>query len=630
MNILIIKIGALGDVVRTSFIAQALKDKYKSRNPKIYWITDEKAIPLFINNPYIDEVIKKGDKNKLQNKYFDLIINLEEDEESCSFVSSLQSKEVRGFILKGRKILPTKTAEEWFNMSAIGKKPENDILKKKNKKEHRQIIAEIVGINNWQKYEPFLRLTENQRKMASDFLRRHNLSRTDLIVGINLGAADRWPKSLSIRKTAKLIDLIYKKHKSSILLFGGPNEIERNKKIMSLSHSPIITTGCGNDLIEFPALINACGLLITSDTLGLHIGLALKRKTIILIGPTSPSEIGTYGIGEKIIAKSSCICCYNHKCKSMEKISLEEVMKRFDSLIKQKITLVITAFKEPGTIGKAIEHAQKQKTNYEYDILVSVPDKETLDIAKKYAEKDKRIRIVKDPGKGKSFALNLIFKNVESDILILTDGDVSLNDLAVEELTNLFLDPEIGCATGKPVPEENKSTKYGYWANFLFEAAHNLRKFAFEKNAFLECSAYLFAFRKKMINQIPIDVADDAVIPYMFWEKGYKIGYAEKAEVYIKNVDNWKDWISQKTRTSKAHETLDKYVDIHTTKRVKTFGTEAKGITLLFSYPQNLKEFFWSIELAFARAYMWFRVFYDTKFKNKHYGDAWERVESAR
>jgi ADP-heptose:LPS heptosyltransferase len=35
MKILIIKTGALGDVVRTSFIAQALKEKYKKLNPDL-------------------------------------------------------------------------------------------------------------------------------------------------------------------------------------------------------------------------------------------------------------------------------------------------------------------------------------------------------------------------------------------------------------------------------------------------------------------------------------------------------------------------------------------------------------------------------------------------------------------
>ena len=495
MNILIIKIGAIGDVVRTSFIAQALKDKYKKSNPRIYWITDQKAIPLFINNPYVFKVIPKEDKQTLSSMKWDLVVNLEEDDENCDFTSSLGAKEIIGFVKRDGKVYPTSTAKEWYDMSALGKKPENDMLKKKNRKTHRQIISEIVGVD-WKKYEPFMRLTEGQRSFASDFLRRHNLSRTDLIVGINTGAADRWPKQLSVEKTAQLIEEIYKKYKAKIILFGGPNEIKRNDEILGLARAPVITAGCGNDLIEFPALISACALFITSDSLGLHIALALRRKTICLIGPTSPSEIDVYEIGEKIVAESNCICCYRSDCKSMEKINVGKITSTIDKLIAQKITLLITAYKEP-LVGKAIEAAINQKTKYAFDILVSAPDNETLDIAKKYQKKHKNIKLFKDPGKGKSYALNLIFSSLDTDILILTDGDVYISNNSVEEMVMMFNDPEVGCLTGRPTPVEDKKSKYGYWAHFLFDAAHDLRKKAFHNNQFIECSGYLFAFRKK-------------------------------------------------------------------------------------------------------------------------------------
>jgi glycosyltransferase involved in cell wall biosynthesis len=251
-------------------------------------------------------------------------------------------------------------------------------------------------------------------------------------------------------------------------------------------------------------------------------------------------------------------------------------------------------------------------------------------LAKKYSD-NKKIKIIKDQGRGKSYALNFIFSSIKTDILILTDGDVLISENSVEDITNLFLDPEIGCVTGNPTPAEDKKTKYGYWANFLFNAAHVLRKKAFESSSFIECSGYLFAFRKNKIKEIPLDTAEDTIIPYYFWERGYKIGYAENAKVYVKNVSNWKEWIEQKTRTSKAHENLDKYADTKVTPRIKTFRNESKeGISIIMSYPNNLREIFWTYELVIARFYMWSKVFLDTRIKNKNYQDAWKRVESAR
>ena len=226
--------------------------------------------------------------------------------------------------------------------------------------------------------------------------------------------------------------------------------------------------------------------------------------------------------------------------------------------------------------------------------------------------------------------MNLIFKEIKTDILILTDGDVYISRNSIEDISNLFLNPEIGCVTGRPVPLENRKTKYGYWANFLFDAAHKIRGNAFEKNSFIECSGYLFAFRKDKIKKIPLDVAEDTVIPYILWQKGYKIGYAKEAEVYVKNSNNLSDWLKQKIRTHKSHEKLSLYVDTKTTPRIKSFKTEVRGITWLWAYPKSFNEVSWTLQLTLVRLYTWIRYFLDTKILQKKYNDGWERIKSTK
>jgi cellulose synthase/poly-beta-1,6-N-acetylglucosamine synthase-like glycosyltransferase len=289
------------------------------------------------------------------------------------------------------------------------------------------------------------------------------------------------------------------------------------------------------------------------------------------------------------------------------------------------ISIIITAFKEP-QIGKSIESFLNQDIKFKYEIIVSAPDTETQNIVKQY----KKVRLFKDPGKGKSYALNLLLKEVKGDIIIFTDGDVYVSDNSVNEILKKFEDESVGCVTGRPVPVEDKKTKYGYWANFLFDSAHKLRKKLNDKNSFLECSGYLWAFRNNIIKDFPLDVAEDTIVPYFFWEKKYKIAYAENAQVFVKNVDNWKDWVSQKVRCSRAHETLGKYVDVKKTPRTKNLSNESKGVFSLFSYPKSIKELFWTFELFVARLYMWGIVFYEVYFKKKYHKDNWKRVESAR
>lgn len=288
------------------------------------------------------------------------------------------------------------------------------------------------------------------------------------------------------------------------------------------------------------------------------------------------------------------------------------------------VSLIITSFKEK-TLDRAIKTALNQNTKYKYDVVVVTPEDKDLDLAKELGAIP-----FKDPGKGKSFALNKVFSEIKSDILIFTDGDVYISSNSLEEIVNSFSNKDIGCVTGRPVPIENRKTKYGYWANVLFNAAHRLRKDAFNNNKFIECSGYLFAFRAGHIKNIPLDVAEDTCIPYFFAEKGYRIGYVEKAEVYVKNVDNFNDWILQKVRTSKGHETLDKYVDTKANKKVKSLSTEIKGLSNVLGEHDNLKELFWTMQLILARGYMWAKVKTDTKLMNKHYSDGWEASKSTK
>ncbi len=294
------------------------------------------------------------------------------------------------------------------------------------------------------------------------------------------------------------------------------------------------------------------------------------------------------------------------------------------------ISIIINSFNEQKTIERAIDAIISQNIKEDYELIISTPDSETLNIAKLYQDKNKRIKIFRDPGKGKSYAINLLLPKLKGDICIFTDGDVYLSENAINEVLKEFDDKTVGCVTGRPAPIETRDNQYGFWAHFLFDAAHNLRKKLSENSKFLECSGYLEAFRNGIIKEFPLDVGEDTIIPHIFWDKGYKIGYAQNALVFVKNVDNWNDWVKQKTRTTKSHEIIKRHVNHKQFPRMKTFLNEAKGLSYLFTYPKSLREYYWMSKLILARVYMWTKVFYETRFVNKHYHDNWERVESTK
>ena len=289
------------------------------------------------------------------------------------------------------------------------------------------------------------------------------------------------------------------------------------------------------------------------------------------------------------------------------------------------ISVIITSYNEPDTIGRAIESFMHQDIGSAFEIIVSCPDDATANVVKKY----KNVKLFRDAGKGKNHALNQLFGKAKGSIIVLSDGDVFIGGGSLKELIKHFNSQNIGVVAGRPVSLNDKKNKLGYWSHLLADAgAHKIRKKLCAANTFLECSAYLFAFKNKIIKKIPVDVAEDAIIPYLFYRLGYRILYEPRAVVYVKNPDNIRDWLAQRKRTADAHTKLTRYA--RDFPRVKSFGNELLYSYYALTYPKSFREMWWTFQLFIARLYMWLSLFNDLRFKGRHYGDAWKRIESTK
>ena len=229
------------------------------------------------------------------------------------------------------------------------------------------------------------------------------------------------------------------------------------------------------------------------------------------------------------------------------------------------IDVIITSYNEPKATLRAANSFLSQKSNESFRVTVVDPFPDVEKFLKKNI-KDKRFNFFLDPGEGKSYALNLLFQeyasNDQNDLFILSDGDVYVSSNTIKETLNAFNDKKVGCVTGKPVSIDSRKLKYGYWSHLFFAGIDRVRKDLSNKEKFFECSGYLFAIRKGVILDFPLGASEDSIIPFLFWKKGYKIKYIPKAEVYVKNPDNWKDWLSQKIRNIKGHETLERIAPV--------------------------------------------------------------------
>lgn len=291
------------------------------------------------------------------------------------------------------------------------------------------------------------------------------------------------------------------------------------------------------------------------------------------------------------------------------------------------LSIIITGYKEPRTIARAVTSFLAQDIPEKYELLVLAPDKETLDEARKI--KNKKVKVIQDSGKGKPAALNLVFKKAKGEILILSDGDVYVGKDSVKYLLERMKDKKIGAVSGRPVSTDSKKDMLGFWSHLLTDTAHNIRVERLRNKQMIVCSGYLYAIRAGIVKSIPEDsLSDDAVISHLISDKGYQTSYAENALVYVKFPSNFQDWIAQKKRSAGGYNQLKYFVKGK--ERMRSFSKESSGIFRVLAYPKTIKELFYTLALIFARIYLWGLIFIDINLKKKEFSKIWTRIESTK
>jgi len=333
-RILIVKLAAIGDVLRTTPLLTGLKRAYPQSH--ITWVVDKEAHPLLKDNSLIDRVLAFDFSSTfpLESETFDLAIGLEKEPRGAALVSKVKADVKKGFGLGPEgNIHPLNRASEYAFF--LGLSDEEKFHR--NQKTYPELIFEIAELD-YQKDEYLLFLSPEDTGFAESLAQRKGLKNGKVIIGLNTGAGGVFAnKAWTAEGYVKIIQKFAKEPKTKLLLLGGPGERERNRKILNKVKKAVIDTGCENTLAQFAALIGLCDLVVTGDTTALHLAIGLKKKVVALFGPTCAQEIELYGRGEKILSSVSCAPCYRRRCEvspnCMEAITPEEVMKKIRALL---------------------------------------------------------------------------------------------------------------------------------------------------------------------------------------------------------------------------------------------------------------------------------------------------------
>ncbi len=301
-RLLIIKLGAIGDVIRTTPILRKIKQIHP--NYEIWWLTYSPEILPDV----VDYKLNYTFENLvlLQNVQFDWLINLDKDMQACSIASMIEAYKKSGFWLENDKPAP-------MNKAALPKFLTGlfDDVSKENTKSYPEEIFEITGLKF--EGEEYILDVDN----TIDFNIKNDGKK---IVGLNTGCGARWTSRLwSEDNWIKLINLLQKNNFYPLLL-GGEQENEKNIRLSAETGSEYLGYF---PLKKFIALVNKIDVLVTGVTMGLHIGIGLKKNIVLINNIFNPNEFELYGRGVIIQPEKECKCYYKGQCTNKDYFCLD-------------------------------------------------------------------------------------------------------------------------------------------------------------------------------------------------------------------------------------------------------------------------------------------------------------------
>lgn len=258
MNVLILKLNATGDVVRTTCLLRRL-------DADITWITASSNLVLLSAPLPSFRCIAWENRAQAHDSEYDLVINLEDEKEVAAFARSTRGKHLFGAYLdRDECVRYTDDARHWFDMSLISihGRQKADELKLLNRRSYQQLVLEGLGFR-----------FENERYVLPQ------AAKTNLVgdVAIAPFAGAVWP----MKNWARYDDL------SAALQALG-------LRVNFLPHRA--------SLLEHLGDIANHRCLVGGDSLPMHLALGAGIPCVTLFNCTSPWEIHDYGIQTKVIS----------------------------------------------------------------------------------------------------------------------------------------------------------------------------------------------------------------------------------------------------------------------------------------------------------------------------------------
>lgn len=283
MNTLILKLGATGDVVRTTPLLKHLAGE-------VSWITAEKNVPLLAGLTKTLRTASWEQRGQFSGREYDLVINLEDTRDVAQFLSQIKYKKLFGAYAINGSLAYTDDSRGWFDLSLISRfgKEAADKLKLENRRTYQDLIFSGLGLEF--KGEKYLLPEPARTDLKGD-------------VAIAPKAGTVWPMK----------NWAYYPELKSALEGRG----------LTVNVLPERTS-----LLEHLGDVKNHRCLVSGDSLPMHLALAVGTPCVSLFTCTAPWEIYPYGLQKQITSPLLSEFFFRRGMdeRAIKAISLEEVL----------------------------------------------------------------------------------------------------------------------------------------------------------------------------------------------------------------------------------------------------------------------------------------------------------------
>jgi heptosyltransferase-1 len=327
VNILIVKLSALGDVVHTLPALNALRRQYPGAH--ISWLVEARAREILEGHVSLDRVIvwqrrdfeaafKSGrwvtavrifltTLREVRQFPFDLVIDFQGLLKSGIWTGFARGRRKAGF---GRGMERSEGSHLFLTDRVPAVSMDIHAI------ERSLLLLEAIGVPRGPIEYGFPSNPAVQDRVTA-LLAANGIAASDPVVAIH--PMTRWPTKLWYEdRFASVADQLQDR-RIKVVFSGGPADGPALDKIASAMHTPMIRLPPTEGLKVLAALYARARVVVATDTGPMHIAAAVGTPVVALFGPTSPDRTGPYG-NHHVVLRSGVPCspCYRRKCVARE------------------------------------------------------------------------------------------------------------------------------------------------------------------------------------------------------------------------------------------------------------------------------------------------------------------------